>query len=304
MKSISPITILTLSAIFPTSLGFTQVLRSTRLALLQSTAISSTSAINFERRTIHKSSSTSLNMVRLRGLERREEGATPLSGGMTVYIKAAEDGTSAGDCPFAHYVRMVLHEKSLPYDLQPSTQETKPDWLIDHYDGKMPALRHRKECYVESDVIAQYLDFFFEEPKLSPYSKKAMEEAGECTDGFFPAVARYLKSTENGSESDLGLKENLETALGKLEAQLAGEGKTGPFLAADGEQFTLLDCSLAPKLYHMSVGLNAFKENAIDVETSFPNVKAYMDAVFDRDSFKDALYPEETVIWGWSSARN
>ena len=223
---------------------------------------------------------------------------------MTLFIKPAADGTSAGDCPFAHYVRMVLHEKSLPYELRPCTQATKPDWLIDHYEGKMPALRHRKECYVESDVIAQYLDFFFPEPKLSPYTKKEMEDAEDCTDGFFPAVARYLKSTENASEDDLALKENLEGALGKIESQLGRDGKTGPFLAGDGEQITLLDCSLAPKLYHMSIGLKSFKDDAIDVETSFPKVKSYMDTVFDRDSFKDASYPEETVVWGWTNARS
>ncbi len=225
------------------------------------------------------------------------------AGGMTLYIKAAADGTSPGDCPFAHYVRMVLHEKSLPYDLQPSTQATKPDWLIDNYEGKMPALRHRKECYVESDVIAQYLDFFFQEPKLSPYSKKAMEEASASVDGFFPAVAKYLKSVDNGSDSDLALKENLEVALGKIETQLGREEKTGPFLAGDGEQLTLLDCALAPKLYHMGIGLKSFKDNAIDVDTTFPYVKAYMDAVFSRDSFKESIYPEETVVWGWSNAR-
>ena len=223
---------------------------------------------------------------------------------MTLYIKAAEDGTSPGDCPFAHYVRMVLHEKSLEYDLQPATRETKPDWLLDHYEGKMPALRHRKECYVESDVIAQYLDFFFQEPKLNPYGSKDMEAAGACTDGFFPAVARYLKSTENGSEDDLALKANLETVLGKIETQLSRDGMTGSFLVGDGDQLSMLDCSLAPKLFHLSVGLKAFKENAVDIESSFPKVKTYMDAVFSRDSFKDALYPEETVVWGWSNARN
>jgi len=237
-----------------------------------------------------------------------------IAGGMTLYIKAAEDGTSPGDCPFAHFVRMVLHEKNLDYDLLPSTQETKPDWLIDHYGGKMPALRHRKECYVESDVIAQYLDFFFQgddddgnkRKDLSPYSKAEMEEGGACTDGFFPAVAKYLKSVDNGSEDDISLKQNLEDALNKIESHLAkydDDGRKGPFLVGDGEHITLVDCSLAPKLYHLSVGLKAFKESAIDIAQSYPMLGAYMDAVFGLDSFKDASYPEEVVVWGWGNAR-
>ena len=223
---------------------------------------------------------------------------------MNLYVKPGPDGTSVGDCPFAHNVRMILHEKGLSYDITPATEETKPDWLIDHYGGSMPALRHRKECYVESDVIAQYLDFFFQEPQLSPYKKNEMADAGESTDGIFPAVARYLKHTPDGDVGDDALKENLELVLSKLEEHLNRDGKTGDFLAGDGEKITLLDCSLAPKLFHMSVGLNAFKDNAIDLENQFPAVKKYMDAVFDRDSFKNALYPEETVVWGWSNARS
>lgn len=222
---------------------------------------------------------------------------------MTLYIKAGPDGTSPGDCPFAHYVRMVLGEKNLEYTVTPATQETKPDWLIDHYGGSMPALRHRKECYVESDVIAQYLDFFFVDPKLSSYSKKEMADATDSIDGIFPAIAKYLKHTPDGDGVDLEFKANLEAALSKIEEQLGRDGKTGDFLTGDGERITLLDCSLAPKLYHMVTGLKAFKDGAIDVENKFPLLQKYINSVFARKSFQDSIYPEETIVWGWSNAR-
>jgi len=245
-----------------------------------------------------------LGLVRTRGLEIRTEGATPAPGDMTLYIKAGQDGKSVGDCPFAHYVQMVLYEKGLPFTVIPSVQETKPDWLIDFYGGSMPALRHRKECYIESDVIAQYLDFFFTEPKLSGYSKDIMNEAADSVEGFFPALAKYLKSTSDGGTDDLELKESLKQALNKIEEQLNNDVKTGPYLAGNGEDLTILDCALAPKLYHMSVGLEAFKSGEIDVDREFPLVKSYMHAIFDRESFKKSSYPEETIIWGWSNARN
>lgn len=222
---------------------------------------------------------------------------------MTLYIKAGADGKSVGDCPFAHFVRMVLSEKGLDYDVRPSTQETKPAWLIEHYEGKMPALRHRKECYTESDVIAQYLDFFFQEPPLAVAKKEMAEATDDAVDGFFPAVAKYLKHTPDGDEEDLELKENLEASLQKLETFLSRDERTGPYMVGDGEKITLADCALAPKLYHMSTGLKAFKDNAIDVGASFPAVQAYMDTMFAQKSFVDSLYPEETVVWGWSNAR-
>lgn len=221
---------------------------------------------------------------------------------MTLYVKAGPDGTSPGDCPFAHFVQMFLHEKGLEFELMPSTQETKPNWLIEHYGGKMPALRHRKECYVESDVIAEYLDFFFQEPALKVGTEAEIEAAEAAVAGIFPVIAKYLKHSPDGDEDDLVLKAGLEEKLAALDAHLGGDRK-GPFLVGDGEKMSMMDCSLAPKLFHMQTGIEGFKDNAIDLTQQFPNVRGYMDAVFARPSFEESKYPSETVLWGWGNAR-
>ena len=281
------------------------------------------------------STATALTMVKTRGLEVRREGPTPTGeiftfgmlvvpvlplaswlfltpilrssldlcfilaeGGMTLYLKAGPDGTSVGDCPFAHFVRMVLEEKGLEYELKPSVQETKPEWLVEFYEGKMPALRHRKECYVESDVIAEYLDFFFRDPPLKT-DKASMEAAEEAVAGLFPAIAKYLKHTPDGDDEDAALQTGLEESLTKLNTHLASVD--GPFVA--GESFSLVDCSLAPKLYHMQTGVKAFKNGSIDFTAKFPAVAAYMQNVFARPSFQSTVYPAEVVEWGWSNAR-
>jgi glutathione S-transferase len=217
---------------------------------------------------------------------------------MTLYLKAGPDGTSTGDCPFAHFVRMVLEEKGLEYDLKPSVQDTKPAWLVEFYEGKMPALRHKKECYVDSDVIAEYLDFFFPEPSLKS-GKAAMEAAEEAVAGLFPSIAKYLKYTPDGDEQCLEKKAALEQSLEKLEKHL--QSVDGSFIA--GDAMTVVDCSLAPKLYHMKTGVEAFKGNTIDFIEQFPAVAAYMKLVFARPSFAKTLYPAEVVTWGWGSAR-
>ena len=225
------------------------------------------------------------------------------AGGMTLYVKPAQDGTSVGDCPFAHFVRMVLEEKGLDYTLIPSTQENKPQWLLDDYEGKMPALRHRKECYVDSEVIAQYLDFFFKEPELSVSSGGAeTESASGVLDGFFPAMAKFAKHSPNGDEDDKVKQAVLEEKLQGLEDHLSAEGRTGLYLVGDGEQFTLLDCSLAPKLYAMDVCLKEIKDDPIDLAGKYPKLRKYMDDVFERPSFQSTVeYGPETVVWGWTS---
>jgi len=224
---------------------------------------------------------------------------------MILYVKAAEDGTSVGDCPFAQYVRLVLEEKGLEYDVRPCTPETKPQWLIDLFEGKMPALRHRKECYTESEVIAQYLEFFFSNSiSLSKPSKHEMKSAEDAIDGIFPSIAKYLKHTPDGDETDNELREGLVESLKRLDAHLSTGDRSGPFLVGSGKEITLLDCGLAPKLYHMSVGLKEFKSNVIDIATSFPAVEKYMQTMFNRESFLNTMYSSETVVWGWNNARS
>jgi glutathione S-transferase len=231
---------------------------------------------------------------------KQQNNTHTLAGDMTLYFKAGPDGTSIGDCPFAHFVRMTLDEKGLDYEVRPTTAATKPDWLVQHYEGKLPALRHRKECYVDSSVICDYLEFFFPTPALKTSNERSMELGEAVVDGFFPALAKYLKHTSNGDDHDVELRTALQERLDALEAHLQQQ-QTGPYLA--GAQLTLLDLALAPKLYHMTVGLEAFKDNAINVGANYPAVKSYMDTMFARESFQKSVYPKETVEWGWGNAR-
>jgi hypothetical protein len=72
--------------------------------------------------------------------------AAPKTEVMELYCKAAADGKSLGDCPFTHYVSMVLHAKGLKFDLKPCTPETKPDWLVKGYEGKVSNSTHFNIC--------------------------------------------------------------------------------------------------------------------------------------------------------------
>jgi glutathione S-transferase len=223
---------------------------------------------------------------------------------MTLYLKAGPDGTSVGDCPFAHFVRLVLEEKGLDYTLKPSTAETKPNWLLEHYQGKMPALRHRKECYVDSSVIADYLEFFFPQPSLaSPKKTESNQDASAVMDGFFPAVAQYIKTPEDGNDAEQ-LKQ-LESKLDALNAHLELISKQQPpspvFL--EGTSMTLLDCKLMPQLYHLQTAIEGFKQGIPNIQKSYPHVAAYYEQCAARPSFQATIYPKETVLWGWGNAR-
>jgi glutathione S-transferase len=224
---------------------------------------------------------------------------------MTLYLKAGPDGRSVGDCPFAHFVRLVLETKGLEYDVQPATQETKPKWLVEYYEGKMPALRHRKECYVDSNVIVDYLEFFFPEPSLSSTSSD-MADAEAAMDGLFAAMAGYFKHTPDGDQVDMEKKQILESKLATLNAFLSRPQRSaGPFLVGDGSTIQRSDCRLVPILYHLVTGLNTFKKSGnLSLEQTYPAIQQYANAMFALPSFQKTMYPTETIEWGWGNARN
>ena len=226
---------------------------------------------------------------------------------MTLYLKAAEDGTSVGDCPFAHYIRMILEEKNLPYTVQPcASNDDKPGWLLEYYEGKMPCLRHKKEAYVESNVIAAYLDYFFPSGESDADRKAALEDAEDAMDGFFPAVAGYLKDKESDAEAELSCEPlaALREKLGALEEHLGNAGGDDCNLDGTSTSFGILDCRLVPQLYHLKVGIDTFKEHGKpDLESEFPTVHAYLSRSMTRESFVNTMYPPETIEWGWINAR-
>ena len=214
---------------------------------------------------------------------------------MILYIKAGPDGTSVGDCPFAHFVRLVLEEKGLDYTVQPCTAETKPQWLVEHYQGKMPALRHRKECYTESGTIADYLEFFFPEPSLQ-FKKSTTVDGSSVVEGFFPAVAQYIKAPEGQDEEQLQALQDKLTAMNRhfVESGVA---------FVEGDSMTLSDCRLVPQLYHLQTAIEGFKLGTPNIEDSYPQIFAYYERCASRPSFQATIYPKDTVLWGWGNAR-
>jgi len=121
------------------------------------------------------------------------------------------------------------------------------------------------------------------------------EDIEMATDGFFGALARFIKNTED--EKDDQLLTSLKSELSKMEAVCSGSG----WFATD--DISYLDCELAPKLHIMATAVPHFKSAPIDLE-GFPKLQEYIKFVFASDAFKTTCdYTAETVLWGWEGAR-
>lgn len=215
---------------------------------------------------------------------------------MELFCKAAADGASLGDCPFAQYIQMVLHYKNLPFKLTPCASDAKPDWLVEDYDGQMPCLVDSREAYTDSSNIVDYIEYFYPEPTLSMKDNPALAaKAKEVTSGLFGTLAKCIKNLN--PKEDPTLLMDVEAELKKVDEFLK-KGK-GPFLC--GENLTLADCSFAPKLYHASTCLAQFKNTIISPD--FAALHKYMDTMYSHEAFVKSTYPPDVIVWGWNNAR-
>ena len=210
---------------------------------------------------------------------------------MELYIKSGPQGDSAGDCPFAHYVRCVLHFKGLDYKVMPCNAETKPAWLVNELNGKMPCLRMEDLKLTESGEIAKYLEKTYPEPTLSVPN---LDEARAIEGSMFPAMARFLKSPE----FDQAKEDQLMEELRKLDNHFANNR----YLA--GDVLSLADYSLAPKLYHLDIAIDHFYPTTRKtIKYEFKNLENYMTQMFEDSAFDATKYPHDVVVWGWTNAR-
>ncbi|WOL16279.1 hypothetical protein Cni_G25066 [Canna indica] len=208
-----------------------------------------------------------------------------------VCVKAAVGAPDIhGDCPFSQRVLLTLEEKAVPYDMKLIDVSNKPDWFLAiSPEGKVPVLKLDDGSWVpDSDVITQILEEKFPNPSLVTPS-----EYSSVGSKIFPTFVKFLKSKDANDGSEQALHDELRA----LEDHLKDHG---PYV--NGANISAVDLSLAPKLFHLVTTLDHFK--GWKVPESFTCVHAYMNLLFNRDSFLKTKPAKEHVIAGWAPKVN
>ena len=157
-------------------------------------------------------------------------------------------------CPYCARVRIVLAEKTVPYETVTIDLSDRPAWLIEHNPphGRVPVLEEDGWVLPESAVIAEYLEERYPEPPLLPADPGERAAARLLMFRFDELGGPYyaLRRGEPGAASAL------EGALTALEAFVAAT----PFLTGRG--FGLADIAYLPWLLRlrdlMGVSLEPF----------------------------------------------
>jgi len=177
---------------------------------------------------------------------------------------------------YSHQVRIVLAEKGVNVDVMTvDQQQPSEDLLSLNPYGSVPTLLDRDLVLFEAKIIMEYLDERFPHPPLLPVYPVARAETRKMMFRIEHDWYQLMQIILN-NPADEEARTELTNSLQSLDPVFADK----PFFLS--EEFSLLDCTLAPLLWRLPI-------LGIQIPTEAKALHGYMDRVFQRESFKASL---------------
>jgi RNA polymerase-associated protein len=179
----------------------------------------------------------------------------------------------------SHWVRIVLAEKSVPYEVIYVDPRGKPEDLLElNPYGSVPTLVDRELALYEPSIITEYLDERFPHPPLMPVYPVARAKARLIIHRFDTEWSPLIRILEAGKIADT--RAAAKELSGFLSQLVPIFQSSNYFL---GDEFTLVDCCIAPVLWRMPIwGITL---SPVEMKV----INKYAERVFQRDSFQASL---------------
>jgi RNA polymerase-associated protein len=186
---------------------------------------------------------------------------------------------------YSHRVRIVLAEKGVTAEIVDVDPAHPPEELseLNPYNS-LPTLVDRELVLYESHVMMEYLDERFPHPPLLPVYPVARAESRLFMWRIERDWCTLIESIQN-SRSDNVVKRATKELRESILA-VAPIFAEKPFFM--NEEFTLVDCCIAPILWRLPT-------LGVDIRPSKQSkpLLGYMDALFNRESFQQSLSEQE-----------
>ena len=188
---------------------------------------------------------------------------------------------------YCHRVRIVLAEKGVTVDIVDVDENEKPEDLaqLNPYN-EVPTLVDRELTLFQSNVIMEYLDERFPHPPLLPVYPVARANSRLLIHRIERDWCGHIDAILAGSEKEAQLtkrRKELRDTLTSM-APLFGDK---PFFMS--EEFTLVDCTLAPILWRLpAMGIELPKQGKPLLD--------YAERIFARDGFQASLSEQEREL--------
>lgn len=181
---------------------------------------------------------------------------------------------------YSHQVRIVLAEKGVAYEIENISPDTISEDLMEiNPRGTIPTLVDRDLVLSNARIIMEYLDERFPHPPLMPVYPVLRAQCRlnmHRIQNDWYSLIDFIDKNPNSPDAPKALKQLRDEVL----ALAPVFADTQYFLS---EEFSLVDCYVAPLLWRMhNLGVEFTGAGA-------KAVKAYMNRVFKRDSFIQSI---------------
>ena len=186
---------------------------------------------------------------------------------------------SKSTCIHSHRTRMVLAEKNINIDIASVDGPELPEDLMDlNPYHTVPTLVDRDLVLYDSRVIIEYLDERFPHPPLMPVDPVTRAQ-------FRLALFRietdwYQLAEQYDADGDRKLSSKARKMLKESILASVDLFAAKQFFLSD--EFSLVDCSIAPVLWRLPI-------YGIELGMQAEPIEKYMKRVFDRRSFQASL---------------
>ena len=188
---------------------------------------------------------------------------------------------AGSNCLYGHACRIVLKEKDVDCDVLDPAADPEFDLTELNPYGESPTLIDRELVLYGDNVITEFLDERLPHPPLMPLDPIGRGRArlliGRLQRDWLGEVKRLL---DEGKPLNKRLKKSLWDGLLAMSPNFLSQRY------AMGNEFSLVDCYLAPLLWRLSV-----------MDVTLPRqgqaVMDYSERLFERSTFQASLNPLE-----------
>ncbi|HSH42924.1 MAG TPA: glutathione S-transferase N-terminal domain-containing protein [Arenicellales bacterium] len=185
---------------------------------------------------------------------------------------------SAPDCIFSHTCRFVLLEKAVECDIVDTTQPNAAEELaqVNPYN-ETPALVDRELIIYGAQIINEYLEERLPHPPLMPVDPVNRARARLIMMRFDREwLSAYARAAARGKPLTTEHRKEIRDGLISMSPALSDQ----PYML--GEEFSLVDCVIAPFLWRLPV-------MGIELPHQAQSVIDYGERLFSRPAFAASL---------------
>ncbi|XFF96384.1 hypothetical protein AB1E19_000009 [Capra hircus] len=242
------------------------------------------------------------------GGEASEEGAPGQDHDITLFVKAGCDGESIGNCPFSQRLFMILWLKGVIFNVTTVDLKRKPADLQNLAPGTNPPfMTFDGEVKTDVNKIEEFL-----EEKLAPprYPKLGTQhpESNSAGNDVFAKFSAFIKNTKKDANEIY--ERNLLKALKKLDSYLNSplpdeidaysteEAAISGRKFLDGNELTLADCNLLPKLHIIKIVAKRYRDFEFPPEMT--GIWRYLNNAYARDEFTNTCPADQEIEHAYS----